>query len=87
VIQLRNKGISPVTINTYLRHIKTFYLWKKKDWTLPWLKEEQKILTTFSAEAVRSFISWKPAKRGERRLKTLALAALDTGMRIEKLLA
>src|SRR5438309_6779917 len=43
---------------------------------------------TFSPDAVRTFIiNWKAVRSGERRLKTLTLTALDTGMRIEELLS
>ena len=46
VVALRERGCNPVTVNTYLRHIESFYLWQEKEWKIPWLKEEQKILAS-----------------------------------------
>jgi integrase/recombinase XerD len=87
VVELRAKAISPVTVNTYLRHIKVFYKWKGKEWKIPWLKEEQKILSTFPQTAVHSFINWKPHGRNESRLHTLVCLLFDTGLRISEALS
>jgi integrase/recombinase XerD len=87
VVELRERGSSPVTVNTYLRHIKCFYLWKGLEWKLPWLKEEQKILSTFTPEHIKALVHWKPVKRSDTRLHALTLTALDTGMRVQELLS
>ena len=92
---LRKAGLSACSVNTYLRHVKCFYLWQGKEWKLPWLKEEQKVLATFSKAQVGALIHWKPAggcggggaMGAESRLKTLALTAVDTGLRIDELLS
>src|SRR5262249_25602827 len=87
IVELRERKVSPVTINTYLRHIKCYYLWQKKEWTIPWLKEEQKVLQSFSVNAVRPLVNWKPIGRNQERAHIIALAALDTGLRISELLS
>jgi len=32
IIELRNRGVKPVSINTWLRCIKAYYLWQGKKW-------------------------------------------------------
>lgn len=87
VCEMRDRGLSPVTVNTYLRHLKCYYLWQKKPWTIPALKEKQTILATFSSEQIKRVIYWKPVRRGHARIHALALTALDTGLRIDELLS
>ena len=53
---------------------------------LPKLKEQQKILITFSTDQVQRIVNGKPVGRNESRARMLALTALDTGMRIQELL-
>jgi hypothetical protein len=41
IIELRSGGLSAVSVNTYLRHVKSYYLWQGKEFALKPLKEEQ----------------------------------------------
>jgi len=86
VVELRQRGLKPVTVNTYLRHMKTFFRWKGLEWKMPWLKEEQTILITFTPEQVTRIINGKTVGRNETRARMVALTALDTGMRIQEIL-
>jgi integrase len=83
---LRERGVSPVTVNTYLRHIKCFYLWKGTKWELPWLKEERKVLQTLSETQVKALVAFKPTGTNATRAHVAALAILDTGVRASELL-
>jgi integrase/recombinase XerD len=91
-LQQQGRANKPVSVNTYLRCLKAFMAWAyqeqivKEPFKLTWLKEEQKILSTFTPEHIRKLIHWKPVKRSDMRLHTLALTALDTGMRVAELL-
>jgi integrase/recombinase XerD len=92
VAELRDKGMKPVTVNTYLRCIDAYFMWLHKEHgkervKIPWLQDEQKILITFSAAHVKALIHWKPVKRADLRLHVLALTALDTGLRVAELLS
>ena len=87
VVQLRSRGVSPVTVNTYLRHIKCFYRWKGMEWKLPWLKEEQKILPTFNAQQVQGVLNSRPKTKNEFRLHALLCLLLDSGLRISEALS
>ncbi len=85
--ELRERGISSITVNSYLRCINAFWKWQEKDWKIRRLKEEQQILATFNAEHVHRLVHWKPIGRNQTRAHTIAMVALDTGMRISELLS
>jgi site-specific recombinase XerD len=50
------------------------------------LKEEQRVLPTFSTVDVSAFVKWKPSTTCERRLKLLILMLTDMGCRISEAL-
>jgi site-specific recombinase XerD len=83
----------PFSVNTYLRCLKAFMAWAyteeiiEEPFKLTWLKEEQKILPTFTAQDITKFVAWKPIKRADCRLHALTLTALDTGLRVGELLS
>src|SRR5438034_9289641 len=91
-LQAEGRGNKAVSVNTYLRCLKAFMAWAheeqivKEPFKLTWLKEEQKILSTFTPEHIRKLVHWKPIKRSDMRLHALALTALDTGLRVNELL-
>ncbi|HXJ42490.1 MAG TPA: tyrosine-type recombinase/integrase [Bryobacteraceae bacterium] len=78
--------MSPVSVNTYLRHIKSFYLWQGKSWKLDRLREEQKILATFTRDQVRQLMAYRPTGVNMTRAWTVAAILLDTGLRIAECL-
>ncbi len=59
-LQPEGRGNKAVSINTYLRCLKAFMAWAhveqivKEPFKLTWLKEEQKILSTFTPEHIRN---------------------------------
>jgi integrase/recombinase XerD len=92
-----NRGNKAVSINTYLRCLKAFLRWcheegiLKEPVKLSWLKEEQKILATFTEGDIKRLLNYSPRKREkvnrfggsvEVRLHTLVCLLLDTGIRI-----
>jgi len=90
-VELRQRSVSPITINSYLRCINAYFRWLHDEYgknlvTIPKLKEEQKILATFSPSAIRSMVSYK-ADPSERRLHTLICLLFDTGLRISEALS
>jgi integrase/recombinase XerD len=86
IIQLRERGVSAVSVNTYLRCINAYLNWKGAGYKLPKLKEEQKILQTLSAEAIRALIHFRPSGRNLTRAHLVALTILDTGLRASEAL-
>jgi len=91
IIELKNRGLSNVSVNTALRCVNAYFSWLHTEHgqpalRIPRLKEEQKILATFTPEQSRRIINGKAVGRNELRVKALALTALDTGLRIQELL-
>ncbi|HYA17906.1 MAG TPA: hypothetical protein VEF06_10585 [Bryobacteraceae bacterium] len=57
IAELRQRGVSPISVNTYLRCINAYFRWLHTERgealvRIPRLKEEQKILVTFTAAQV-----------------------------------
>jgi integrase/recombinase XerD len=91
IVELRQRNVSPITVNSYLRCINAYFMWLHEEHgkdlvRIPKLKEEQKILATFSPSAIRSMVSYK-AGPSERRLHTLVCLLFDTGLRISEALS
>lgn len=92
ITELRERGVSPVSINTYLRCINTYFRWLQQEHgadpvKIPRLKEEQKILATLTGNHVAALINFKPKGHNLRRAHTLTLLLLDTGLRISEALS
>jgi site-specific recombinase XerD len=87
VTNLREAGLSAISVNTYICAMNACWKWARETANLTYLKEEQKILATFSPAQVNRLVHWKPVKGNETRAHTIALVALDTGMRISELLS
>jgi hypothetical protein len=82
IVELRKRGVKPVSLNTWLRCIRAYWEWQGKEWKIPRLKEEQKVLATLSQEAIRRVANFKPAIRANlRRAHLVALTILDCGLR------
>jgi site-specific recombinase XerD len=86
--QTTGRGNKAVSINSYLRCLKTFLRWYHEEQILKelpkllWLKEEETVLVTFSVEQIARLINRrKPVGRNETRIRMVALTALDTGAR------
>ena len=87
VVELREGGVSSITVNSYLRCIDAFWTWQDKDWKIGRLKEEQKILQTLSTDGIRSLIDWKPRGVNQIRAHLAALIVLDCGVSISETLS
>jgi site-specific recombinase XerD len=91
-LQTTGRGNRAVSINTYLRCLRAFLRWAheeqiiKEPVKLSWLKEEEKILATFTPEQIQRIVNRKPVGRNETRIRMVAITAMDTGMRFQELL-
>src|SRR5450759_399097 len=86
ITEMRTRGVAATSVNTYLRCIAAFWKWQGRDWKVPRLKEEQKVLATLSAKQVQRIIHWKPVGSNSSRAHTVCLTILDTGLRISECL-
>ncbi len=93
--QIRQRGVSATSVNTYLRCVNAFHRWATAEGHLkgdrihiPRLQQEQKVLETLRAEQIRRIVEYRPRKvESERRAYTLACLLLDTGLRIDEALS
>jgi integrase/recombinase XerD len=91
-VQTAGRGNKAVSINTYLRCLRAFLRWAheekivKEPVKLNWLKEEEKILSTFTPLQIQQIVNRKPVGRNETRIRMAAITAMDTGMRFQELL-
>jgi integrase/recombinase XerD len=93
IITMRQSGISPVTCNVYIRGVNSFLSWLHENnhtterLKAKQLKEETKVLKTFSEPQLRLLVSYKPKGVYESRLHALICLLVDPGIRIEEALS
>jgi integrase/recombinase XerD len=80
-------GIKPVSVNTYICAMNTYWKWEGAGTKLKYIKEEEKILTTLSPQQVHWMIHGKPIGRNQTRAHLVALTILDCGLRISETLS
>ncbi|MGB9236083.1 MAG: tyrosine-type recombinase/integrase [Terriglobales bacterium] len=86
VMNMREAGLKPSSINCRLRSINAYLKWSGSALKVPKLKEPQKIVATYSPKDIAVFIAYKPKHYCEQRLQCLLLTLADTGTRISELL-
>ena len=93
VSALHDKGVRPVSINSYLTCVRAYLNWLHADGHLKdkprveLLKCEQKVIATFSPEHVQRILAFKPKGRNQTRVHVATCLMLDTGMRLAEALA
>src|ERR1700719_275732 len=89
IAELRERGVSAISVNTWLRAVNAYLNWKGADFKLPKLKEEQKILATLKPEMVSVLLWMSTSSLGLnlRRAHLVALTILDTGVRAQEVLS
>jgi len=92
VIRFRDRGVSPVSCNTYIKALNAFCRWLHEQGHLeqrlhlPPMKVPRRILKTLDS-TVRSLLNFKPRTFRQWRVFTVSATILDTGCRIDKLLS
>jgi integrase/recombinase XerD len=97
VIRMREKGLNPASCNNRIRAVSSYLHWNSgsteqkcstgcQHLRIPKLKEEHRVLPTFTVEDIKKIAAWKPKDFYGRRLHTVLLALADTGCRIDELL-
>jgi site-specific recombinase XerD len=85
-------GISPASVNTYLRGFKAYFRWlqaeghTKETFKVQFLKTEARVLATLSTEQIKRLLDLRPKGRNETRAHIVALLILDGGYRISEVL-
>lgn len=86
IVNLRQAGTSPVSINTYICAMNAYWKWAGTGLKVDYLKEEEKVLATLNPEQMKRIVSFKPKRKNETRAHTIALLILDGGYRISEVL-
>ncbi|HSR06507.1 MAG TPA: tyrosine-type recombinase/integrase [Bryobacteraceae bacterium] len=92
IVELRERGVSPITINSYLRCINAYLRWLHEEHQhaplrIPRLKEEQKVLATLTPDHIKRLLQFSCKGRNLKRAHTLTLLLLDTGLRFAEALS
>jgi integrase/recombinase XerD len=92
VVALRERGIKPVTCNTYLGAMNAFCAWLHEEGhtrervKLAKLRVERRLLTLLTDAQMRAVIGYKPKTLRQARVHLAALLILDTGLRVSEAL-
>lgn len=92
VVAQRQRGVRPVTVNTYIGAMNAFCAWLHQEGhiaertKLPKLRVERRILPLLDDAQMRALIGYRPTTFGQRRVHLAALLTLDTGLRISEVL-
>ena len=91
VMRMRAKGLTASSCNCHIRAVNSYLHWASGLSTkccgacshlkVPRLKEEQRILPTFSTTDIQKIVKWKPKGFCPTRLHVLMLLLTDTGCR------
>jgi hypothetical protein len=84
IVELRERGVSPITINSYLRCINAFLRWLHEEHQhdslrIPRLREKQKVLATLTPDHMKRLLQFSPKGRNQKQAHTLTLLLLDIG--------
>jgi integrase/recombinase XerD len=93
IAELREAGLRPVTVNTYLRTVNTYFRWLHTEGyaetlvKIPRLKEEQAVVPAFTSEQVAALLRYVPRTISSYRAQVISALILDTGLRIDEVLS
>jgi integrase/recombinase XerD len=93
VVRARQQGMSAGCLNSYSKGINSFLEWlhqneiTKERLKIKPLKQEKKVLRSFTDEELRRVLTFKPKTFSERRIHVLTLTLIDTGGRIDEFLS
>ncbi|MDT5273006.1 MAG: integrase/recombinase XerD [Acidobacteriota bacterium] len=91
VIGMRQQGLSVGGCNVYIRSINSFLSWCHEQGyehlKVKQLKEEKKVIQTFSEDQLKIIYRYKTQGFAEWRCQTILILIMDTGVRIEEALS
>ena len=93
VVHLRERGVKPVTCNTWIRALNAFCRWLHEQGEIPALVKlapqrlEKRIIRTHDEASLRAILSCRPKTFVHWRVHALVSTILDTGCRIDEVLS
>ena len=91
-VSVRQRGVKPVSCNTYIKALNAFCLWLHQEGhvaerlTLPLLRFEKRIIVTLTDDQMHRLLKQKPKRFDQWRLHAIIGLLLDSGLRIEEAL-
>jgi integrase/recombinase XerD len=91
IVAFRERGVKVGAVNSYIRGASTFLVWLAENGhiepiKLKKLREEQKVLRSLTEAELKAIYSFKPKYLSEKRVHTILLMMMDTGVRINEAL-
>jgi integrase/recombinase XerD len=92
VVHLRERGVRPVSCNTWVRALNAVCRWLHEQGEIPTLVKlapqrlEKRIVRTHDEAALRAILGYRPRTFSHWRVYALVSSILDTGCRIEEVL-
>jgi integrase/recombinase XerD len=87
VIRMREQGLKATSCNARIRAVNAYLRWSGSPLHISRLKEEQRVLPTFTVDQIARLAAYKPKRKYQKRLHTLVLLLADTGCRINEALS
>jgi integrase/recombinase XerD len=93
VIHLRERGLKPVTCNTWIRALNAFCRWLHEQGEIAAVvrlapqRLEKRIIRIHDEPALRALLRYRPQTFAHRRVHALVSTILDTGCRIDEALS
>jgi integrase/recombinase XerD len=87
VIAMREAGLQPTSCNSRICCVNTYLRWANLPLSIRKLRVESKVLPTYTEDHLRQIICFKPKTASERRLHTLILVLIESGLRVEEALS
>lgn len=92
VITAKEAGISTGGLNAYIRGLNSFFTWLFENGhtsdhlKIKHLKQEKRVMKTFSDESIKKLVAFKPQTFYEHRMHAILCLMIDTGVRIDEVL-
>ncbi len=87
VIAMREAGLQPISCNSRIRCTNAYLKWAGMPLSIPKLREETRVLPTYTDDQLRRLAGYKPRSFTQARLHTLLLVLIDTGVRLDEALS
>jgi integrase/recombinase XerD len=90
IVGLRQRGLSPVSCNTWAKALNAFFAWLHAEDHLGEClriqpqRVEKRVLQTLTEEQLRRLVTFKPKTAAQWRAYAVACTLTDTGIRIEE---
>ena len=86
VIGMREGGLKAISCNSRIRVANAYFKWAGLLLHINRLKEEHRVLPTFTTEQLARLITFKASTFYQKRLHALVMTLFDSGLRIEEAL-